>query len=46
VKLPLIVSVPHPGPTVPEQVRRNRVLTPEQIPADSNKGAAEIFHLG
>jgi N-formylglutamate deformylase len=45
MKLPLIISVPHGGLTVPEEVRRNCVLTPKQILADSDEGAAEIYNL-
>jgi len=46
VKLPLIVSIPQAGLTVSEQVRQNCALTPEQILADSDEGAAEICDLG
>jgi len=45
MKLPLIVSVPHAGLTVPEEVRDNCVLTPKQILADSDEGAAETYDL-
>lgn len=45
MKLPLIVSVPHAGLTVPEEVRDYCALTPEQILADSDEGAAEIYRL-
>jgi formiminoglutamase len=45
MKLPLIVSVPHAGLTVPEEVRSYCVLTPKQILADSDEGAAEIYNL-
>ena len=45
MKLPLIVSVPHAGLTVPEEVRSYYALTPKQILADSDEGAAEIYNL-
>lgn len=45
MKLRLIVSVPHAGLTVPEQVRDCCALTPEQILVDSDEGAAEIYDL-
>ena len=45
MKLPLIVSVPHAGLTVPQEVKRYCALTPEQILADSDEGAAEIYDL-
>jgi len=45
MKLPLIISVPHAGLTVPQEARDYCVLTPEQILADSDEGAAEIYDL-
>jgi formiminoglutamase len=45
MKLPLIISVPHVGLTVPEEARDYCALTPEQILADSDEGAAEIYDL-
>ncbi|MBW7989144.1 MAG: N-formylglutamate amidohydrolase [Planctomycetes bacterium] len=45
MKLPLIISVPHAGLTVPEEARDYCALTPEQIIADSDEGAAEIYDL-
>ena len=45
MKLPLIVSVPHAGLTVPEEVQDYCALTAEQILADSDEGAAEIYDL-
>jgi len=45
MKLPLIVSVPHAGLTVPDEVKDYCALTPEQILADSDEGAAEIYDL-
>ncbi|MHC4537047.1 MAG: N-formylglutamate amidohydrolase [Planctomycetota bacterium] len=43
--LPLIISVPHAGLTVPQEVSDYCVLSPEQILADSDEGAAEIYDL-
>lgn len=45
MKLPLLISVPHAGLTVPEEVKDLCVLTHEQIIADSDEGAAEIYAL-
>ncbi len=45
MKLPLIISVPHAGLTVPQEVQEYCVLTPEQILADSDEGSAEIYEL-
>ena len=45
MKLPLIISVPHAGLTVPQEARDYCVLSPEQILADSDEGAAEIYDL-
>jgi formiminoglutamase len=45
MKLPLILSVPHAGLTVPDEVREYCALTPEQILADSDGDAAEIYNL-
>jgi len=45
MKLPLIISVPHAGLTVPQEVQDYCALTPEQILADSDEGAAEIYDL-
>ena len=43
--LPLIISVPHAGLTVPQEVRDYCALLPEQILADSDEGAADIYDL-
>jgi formiminoglutamase len=43
--LPLIISVPHAGLAVPQETRDYCALTPEQILADSDEGAAEIYDL-
>ena len=45
MKLPLLISVPHAGLWVPEEVCGLCMLTPEQILADSDEGAAEIYNL-
>lgn len=45
MKLPLIISVPHGGLSVPEEVRGNCALTSKQILADSDEGAADIYNL-
>ncbi len=45
MKLPLIISVPHAGLSVPEEVRDYCALVPEQILSDSDEGAAEIYDL-
>lgn len=45
MKLPLLISVPHAGLTVPEEVKDICVLTREQIIVDSDEGAAEIYAL-
>jgi formiminoglutamase len=41
--LPLLVSVPHGGLIVPEEVSAFCVLTEEQISQDGDEGAAEIY---
>ncbi|MHC4726758.1 MAG: N-formylglutamate amidohydrolase [Planctomycetota bacterium] len=45
MKLPLIISVPHAGLTVPQEVQDYCALKPEQILADSDEGAVEIYSL-
>jgi N-formylglutamate deformylase len=45
MKLPLIISVPHAGLVVPQEIQDYCALTPEQILADSDEGAAEIYDL-
>jgi len=42
-KLPLLVSIPHGGLTVPEEVADLNLLTPAQIAADGDEGAADIY---
>lgn len=41
--LPLLVSVPHAGLRVPDEVRNLCVLTPAEIAADGDEQAAEIY---
>ncbi len=43
--LPLLVSVPHAGLTVPPEVQDLCILPPDQIRADSDEGAADIYNL-
>jgi N-formylglutamate amidohydrolase len=43
--LPLLISVPHAGLTIPPEVRNLCILTPDQIRTDGDEGAAEIYHL-
>ena len=43
MRLPFLVSVPHAGLQIPEVVQDICILTPEQVIADSDEGAAEIY---
>jgi formiminoglutamase len=43
--LPLLLSVPHAGLRIPPEVRGRCVLTPEEVVADGDDGAAEIYDL-
>jgi formiminoglutamase len=45
MKLPLLVSVPHAGLRVPTEVEACFALTPDQIIADGDEGAAEVYEL-
>jgi formiminoglutamase len=45
MKLPLLISVPHAGLKIPPEVEDLCVLTPKQIAADSDEGAATIYDL-
>jgi formiminoglutamase len=45
LKLPLLLSVPHAGVRVPAEVQPYCILTPEQIVADGDVGAAEVYDL-
>lgn len=42
-RLPLVVSVPHGGLGVPSELRDRHLLTPDQIAADGDVGAASIY---
>jgi N-formylglutamate deformylase len=44
MSLPLLISVPHAGLDVPPEVQSLCRLTPEQIAADGDEGAAAIYH--
>ena len=43
--LPLLISVPHAGRSVPEEARPYCILTPQQIVQDSDEGADAIYDL-
>jgi N-formylglutamate deformylase len=45
MKLPLLISVPHAGLTIPEEVKELCALNREQIIADSDEDATEIYAL-
>ena len=45
MKLPLLLSVPHAGLDVPDDLRDLCILTDRQILEDSDEGAAEIYDL-
>ena len=45
MKLPLLVSVPHAGLRIPAEVEPLCALTPEQVAADGDGGAAEIYAI-
>lgn len=44
-RLPFIISVPHAGLEVPEEVAHISALSPEQIAEDGDEGAAQIYLL-
>jgi formiminoglutamase len=44
-KLPLLISVPHAGKWIPQEVKELCILTEEQIINDSDGGAAEIYAI-
>jgi formiminoglutamase len=44
MKLPLLVSVPHAGLSIPSEVEDICTLSREYIAADSDEGAAEIYY--
>lgn len=45
MKLPLLISVPHAGLDVPGEIRHLCALTPEEIAADGDEGAREIYSI-
>ena len=45
MSLPLLLSVPHAGVEVPAEAEAHCILTPAQIAADGDEGAAEIYAL-
>jgi formiminoglutamase len=45
VKLPLLISVPHAGLAVPEEVAERSILSPEQIVSDGDVGAADVYAI-
>ncbi|MHC4320747.1 MAG: N-formylglutamate amidohydrolase [Planctomycetota bacterium] len=44
-RLPLLISVPHAGLTIPPEVEPFNLLTPEQIVADGDEGARRIYAI-
>lgn len=44
MRLPLLISVPHAGLTVPSEAKPYCALTHQQIVEDGDEGAAEIYH--
>lgn len=43
MKLPLVISSPHAGSRIPDEVRHLNLLTEEEILADGDEGAKEIY---
>ena len=43
--LPLLISVPHAGLTVPAELADLNLLTPQQIAEDGDEGASEVYDL-
>ncbi len=43
--LPFLLSVPHAGLKIPDEVERINLLSPQQIAEDGDEGAAEIYDL-
>jgi len=41
--LPLLISVPHAGLTIPENLRHQCALTPDEIAQDGDEGAREAY---
>ncbi len=44
-RLPIVISVPHAGLRVPEEVADKCVLSPQEIAEDGDGGAAEIYSI-
>jgi len=44
-KLPLLISVPHAGLSIPPEVGLSNLLTPDQIIADGDEGSREIYAI-
>ncbi len=42
-RLPLLVSLPHAGLCIPGEVEHLNILTPEEIAADGDEGAASVY---
>jgi N-formylglutamate amidohydrolase len=45
MKLPILISVPHAGLRVPEEAQPYCRLTHEEIVADGDEGATEIYSI-
>ncbi len=45
MKLPLLISVPHAGLSIPPEVEELCALTPEQIIVDGDEGAVDLYDL-
>jgi N-formylglutamate deformylase len=43
--LPILLSVPHAGLEIPPEVEHLNLLTPDEVAADGDGGAAEIYDL-
>jgi N-formylglutamate deformylase len=46
MKLPLLISLPHGGLRVADEVREACILSPQDILADSDEGASAIYAIG
>jgi formiminoglutamase len=45
VKLPILISVPHAGFEIPQEVETYNLLTQEEIVCDGDEGASEIYAI-
>ena len=45
VRLPLLISVPHAGKDIPAEVKSLNLLSQEEIAADGDVGAVEIYNF-